>query len=151
MWIFFFFFFFLIYREIGTTFVVVICWIYLTDVLVDMAYKHYASKEVFCGIRFQTKMKIWILSKNSRVKSNNGILLLAAVKLVNRRILEDYQKEPLLDFAYWIGWIWVDYWASVFSEVIRKCKILWWFQGGAELNLFASTRLILADQSRNDF
>ena len=49
--------------------------------------KHYASKEIFYGIKFQTNIKIWILSKNSRVKSNNGILLPVAVKYVNKRIL----------------------------------------------------------------
>ena len=60
---------------------------YLTRVLANIAYKHYASKEVFCGIKSKTNIKIWFLSKISTVKSNIGILLPAAVKLVNRKVL----------------------------------------------------------------
>ena len=52
-----------------------------------MVNKHYVSKEAFCGIRFQANLKIWILLKNFKVKSNNGILLPAAVKFANRIIL----------------------------------------------------------------
>ena len=58
----------------------------LARVLANMAHKPYASKKVVCGIRFQTNIKIWILSKNSRIKSNNGILLPVAARFVNRRI-----------------------------------------------------------------
>ena len=41
-------------------------------------------KGIFCGIRFQANVKIWILSNNSRVKSNNGIPLLLTVKFVKK-------------------------------------------------------------------
>ena len=44
-------------REIGTIFVVIICWSYLTQVLADMRHKHYTSQEVFCGIILQKKKK----------------------------------------------------------------------------------------------
>ena len=48
----------------------IICWSYRTRILADMARKHYASKEVFCGIKFQTNIKIVILSR-SRIKHWN--------------------------------------------------------------------------------
>ena len=58
---------------------------YLARVLPNTVRKPYASKKVVCGIRFQTNIRIWILSKNSRIKSNNGILLPVAARFVNRR------------------------------------------------------------------
>ena len=60
-----------------------------------MTHKHYDSKEVSCEIRFQANIKIWILSKNPRVKSNNGVLLPVAVKHLKRQILDLYFKRLL--------------------------------------------------------
>ena len=71
-----------------------------------MTQKHYASKKVFCGIRSQTNIKIWILSKSSRFRSNNGILLPVAVEFVNSQILGFFGiKESSLDFAYGVVWV----------------------------------------------
>ena len=64
-----------------------------------------------CVIRFQTNIKFLILAKNSRVKSNNGVLLPVAVKFVNREILDisvrDCRKTLLmvLDEFEWIIWL----------------------------------------------
>ena len=103
---------------------------YLKRVVVEMTQKHYASKKVFCGIRSQTNIKIWILSKSSRFRSNNGILLPVAVESVNSQILGFFGiKESSLDFAYGVVWVWVDYLTSIHPEIIRKSIIFWWFQG----------------------
>ena len=40
---------------------------------------------LLCGIRFQTNLKIWILSKNLRTKPNNGMLVTEVLKFVNRK------------------------------------------------------------------
>ena len=131
---------------------VIICWSYLTQVLVNMARKHYASKEVFfCGIKFQTNTKIWILSKNSRIKSNNGILLPVAAKFVNRQILYFFFKGLLLDFADGVGCNWVDYLTSVPPGIIRNLRFSDGFRGGAELNWSAWTCLILDAKCGNSF
>ena len=61
-----------------------------------------------CIIRFQTNIKFLILAKNSRVKSNNGVLLPVAVKFVNREILDIFVRDcrktllMVLDEFEWI-------------------------------------------------
>ena len=58
-------------REIGATLVVISCWSYRTWILVDIAHKHYTSKKVFCGIRFQPNLKIQKPKFSQRIQKSN--------------------------------------------------------------------------------
>ena len=104
-----------------------------------MAHKNYASKEVFCGIKFQTNMKIWILSKNSGVKSNNGILVPVPAKGIAIR------------FCWWC-WVHLSgLFGFCTSWNYQKISISNGLRGGVELNWFAWTHLILDAKYGNGF
>ena len=117
-----------------------------------MAHKHYGSKEVFCGIRFQANIKIWtLLSKNQRVRSNNGVLLPVAVKYVNRKILGFTLRDCCKTLLMVLGEIWMDYLTSLPSKIIRKPITFDDFKGGGEVDWFAWTCLVLEATSGNGF